>query len=130
MIPLFIRFAAAGWKMDKVGDIYKEFFSHLLKEKENEVSIFSSWQRIAGDDIASHSRVADIRRGALIVEVDHPGWMQMLQIKSSEILQRLSAKYPNLGIRMLQGKLVKQGQFSPAEREAEPPQPGTPKGFI
>ncbi|MCL1818420.1 MAG: DUF721 domain-containing protein [Spirochaetaceae bacterium] len=106
--------------MDKAADILKEFFSlYNLEGGEKYASLFSSWRKIAGEDIAGHSRVADLRKGALIVEVDHPGWMQMLRIQHDEILGKLSAKYPSLGIRMVQGRLVKQGQFSPPPGKAE-----------
>ena len=105
--------------MDKAGDILKEFFSfYNLEGGEKYASLLSSWRKIAGDDIASHSRVADLRGGALIVEVDHPGWMQLLQIKHDEILGKLSTTYPGLGIRMVQGRLVKEGQFSPPSGRA------------
>ncbi|MCL1817555.1 MAG: DUF721 domain-containing protein [Spirochaetaceae bacterium] len=114
--------------MDKAGDILKEFFSTLNLEKgEKYAALFSSWRKIAGEDIAAHSRVADLRKGTLIVELDHPGWMQMLRIQHDEILGKLSAKYPSLGIRSVQGRLVKQGRFSPpreAAQEAPRPESG------
>ncbi|MDR1933444.1 MAG: DUF721 domain-containing protein [Spirochaetales bacterium] len=100
--------------MDKAGDILKTFLSfHNLSGGEKYVSLFSSWRKVAGDDIASHSRVIDLRRGSLFVEVDHPGWMQMLQMRQSEILRTLSSRYPDLAIRMLHFKLTPAGQFSP-----------------
>ena len=100
--------------MDKAADILKEFLSfYNFAGGEKYAALFSSWRKMAGDDIASHSRVVDLRKGALIVEVDHPGWMQTLQMKREEILKKLAANYPDLHIRMLQLKLAKDGQFSP-----------------
>jgi hypothetical protein len=105
---------AGSAKMNKAGDLLQEFFSHYnLAGGEKYVSLFSAWQRIAGDDIAAHSRIFDLRKDALIVEVDHPGWMQMLQMRRSDILGRISAAYPELGIYAIHGKLVSGGQFSP-----------------
>jgi hypothetical protein len=99
--------------MDKAGDLLKSFFSfYNLEGGEKYVSLFSSWRRVAGDEIASHSRIVDLRRSALLVEVDHPGWMQMLQMKREEILQTLALNYPDLAIRMLHLKLPPAGQFS------------------
>jgi hypothetical protein len=121
--------------MDKAGDILKEFLSfYNFEGGEKYVALFSSWRKMAGDDIAAHSRIVDLRKGALLVEVDHPGWMQMLQIKREEILKKLAAKYPDLGIRMIHAKLAKEGQFSrlsPPSREegfpqGQPPAARTP----
>jgi hypothetical protein len=110
--------------MDKAGDLLKAFFSfHNLTGGEKYVSLFSSWREVAGDDIASHSRVIDLRRGALVVEVDHPGWMQMLQMKQNEILGRLSSRYPDLAIRMLHFRLTPAGQFSPPVSPQAAPEP-------
>jgi hypothetical protein len=38
--------------------------------------------------------------------------MQMLKLKNDEILGMLRIKYPGLGIRMVQGRLVKERHFS------------------
>jgi len=121
--------------MYKAGDLLKEFLVvYNLTGGEKYVSLFSSpsWRKIAGDDIAGHSRIVDLRNGTLVVELDHPGWMQMLNIKHDEILGKLKAKYPTLGIRTVLGRLVNPGQFSPpsgsegeerkASAEEAPPQ--------
>ena len=86
--------------MKKAADILK----HILGEREAEragewSSFFTGWQALAGDDIAAHSTVKDVKQGAVIVEVDHPGWLQLLQMRKSEILGRIKKKYPELDIR-------------------------------
>mgnify|MGYP000867943796 FL=1 len=107
--------------MDKAGDILKAFLSFYNLEKGHKyVSLFSGWRQIAGDDLASHTRVADIRRRAMIVEVDHPGWMQLLQMKQEEIVEKIGAKFPDLGIRSLQMKLVREGNFSELKKRGSP----------
>ena len=96
--------------MDKAGDLLKSFLSFYNLEKGRKyVSLFSGWKDLVGDDIASHARATDIRRGALLVEVDHPGWMQIIQMKQSFILKTIEKKYPELGIRVLHLRLLKEG---------------------
>jgi len=120
--------------MDKAGDILKSFLSfYHLDRGEAYVSFFSRWREIVGDDLASHARTVDIKKGALVVEVDHPGWMQLLQIKQAEILKTIERRYPDLRIRYIHMRLVKEGSgfFSdPAieeesESEASPSAPET-----
>lgn len=94
--------------MDKAGDILKSFFSfYHLDRGEAYVSFFSRWRELVGDDIASHARTVDIKKGALVVEVDHPGWMQLLQIRQAEILRTIERRFPELNIRCIHMRLVK-----------------------
>ena len=93
--------------MDRAGDLLEAFLRlHNITGGEEYVAFFKSWHRIVGTDLAAHTRVTDIKNGALKVEVDHPGWMQILQMKKEEILSRVSAKYPQLEIRTLHMRLV------------------------
>lgn len=90
--------------MDKAGDLLKNmsFFSRVNLEKAEKYSgMFNSWSKIAGLKLGEYSRIADISRNALVVEVDHPAIMQMLQFKYSEILEKINRKYPELVIREL-----------------------------
>jgi hypothetical protein len=113
--------------MDKAGDILKSFLSfYRLGEGEKYVSFFSDWKSIVGEDIACHARAVDIRKEALLVEVDHPGWMQILQMKQADILKLIARKHPGLGIRVLHMRLVKEGDPSPPVSRAPSPVPDLP----
>jgi hypothetical protein len=62
------------------------------------VKLFRSWQSIAGDRIAAHAEPVDIRGTALVVEVDHPGWSQMVLLSRERILRELGRRFPELTI--------------------------------
>ncbi len=97
--------------MERAGDLLEAFLRlHNITGGEEYVAFFKSWHRIVGTDIAAHTRVTDIRNGALKVEVDHPGWMQMLQMRKDEIVRKVAAKYPQLEVRNIHMRLV--GSFS------------------
>lgn len=102
--------------IQKAGDILKELFGHLnFQEGEAYVSFFSDWMDLVGVDLACHVRPVDIRRNALLLEVDHPGWMQMFQLNQKRILHRIQKKHPSLRITSIHFRLTS----SPVE---EPPQ--------
>lgn len=102
--------------IDKAGEVLKGFFAFYGLEKgEKYVSFFSRWREMVGDDLASHSRVADVRRGAAVVEVDHPGWMQLLQMREEEILKKIKTNFPELGIRSLHMRIVPEGRLAEAK---------------
>jgi hypothetical protein len=88
--------------IEKPGDILPALFDQINVEKgKSSASLFRSWRNIAGDDLADHSHVVDIRAGRVRVEVDHPGWMQIIQMKKARILKVLKKRYPELNIRDL-----------------------------
>ncbi len=56
------------------------------------------WDQLVGEQIASHARPLKLRKGVLEVQVDHPVWMQQLQMLKPQILQKITDKIPNAGI--------------------------------
>ncbi len=85
--------------MESAGDLLKRFLdSHNLGGGESYVSFFSSWEKLVGTDLAAHSAAVDIKHHAVIVEFDHPGWMQVFQMNLESILKRVQRAHPDLEI--------------------------------
>ncbi|MBI9103551.1 MAG: DUF721 domain-containing protein [Spirochaetales bacterium] len=85
--------------MKKADDILKGLLSNYNIELGNTYSsFFKSWPTIAGQDLAAHSKVKDIEGTTLIIEVDHSGWIQILQMKKKYILGAVKKQYPELSI--------------------------------
>ncbi len=91
----------------KIGDVLREY----LREKGWLAAspwqpLFAGWAEIAGEGLAAHSRLSDVKAGILIVEVDHPGWIQVARLRQAGILRaaRLAAPEASLdGIRVVLG---------------------------
>ena len=58
-----------------------------------------------GERLAANTRVLDLKNGVLIVESDHPGWIQYLKFYQNFILKGLKMENPNLNITSLAFKL-------------------------
>ncbi len=87
-------------KMRKADDILKGLLDNYDINLGNTYSsFFKSWPSIAGLDAAAHSHVKDIEGNCLLIEVDHPGWIQILQMKKKGILAGINKKYPELSIK-------------------------------
>jgi predicted nucleic acid-binding Zn ribbon protein len=85
--------------MKKAGDILGDYMRNLHLNMENGYSsFFKSWSRIAGEDMVSHSSVKDLTNGILLVEADHPGWIQLLQMREKKILKKIRTFYPELDV--------------------------------
>ncbi|PLS76591.1 MAG: hypothetical protein CYG61_01390 [Actinobacteria bacterium] len=51
--------------------------------------LFNRWAEIAGPALAAHSWPLSVRRGALVVAVDAPGWATSLRALSAQLLRRV-----------------------------------------
>ncbi len=87
--------------MKKASELINAMIDDLMKnESQREVvSLFSSWKEIAGENEGAHSAIEEIENGIVIVNVDHPGWLQRLGLKKKNILVKLKKKYPELSIK-------------------------------
>ena len=56
------------------------------------------WDKVVGEQIARRARPLRIRDRVLEVRVDHPVWMQQLQMLKPQILKKLHAQLPDCDI--------------------------------
>ena len=85
--------------MKKIGDLLREYLRDKGWLSQNPyAALFQEWTRIAGDALAGHCRLLDIEDGVLLVEVDHPGWMQMLQLRRKSLLDAARKAAPQARI--------------------------------
>lgn len=86
----------------KLSDIFISNSSLLqLFEKNKALDVYNSWSYIVGEQIASHSRLIDIKNNIAIIETDHNGWAQQILLKKKEILKKFKKKYSELAIKNL-----------------------------
>ena len=87
--------------MKKASELIEQVFLSIDSKQPDEkkyISIFKSWETIVGTDISSHSIIKEIEGKTLIVEVDHPGWSQLITIQKKSILRKLQKTFPELEI--------------------------------
>jgi hypothetical protein len=109
-----------------------EILSRILDQKQAQAgeaysSVFGAWSQIAGGSLAEHSRIYEISGSNLFVEVDHPGWMQLLLMKKNQVIRSVRKRYPALNIADLKIKVnldypplaAGDGPATPGPSEAE-----------
>jgi putative pyruvate formate lyase activating enzyme len=114
--------------MKKVGDLLAYFFDQkTLASIHTWSKLFSAWPSIAAKHkiaaAESHTRVVEFDRRVLLIEAEHPGWIQILQIKQSELLHEFQSRFPDLDIVGISFRLS-QTPFAP---QIQIPQPRLPK---
>ncbi len=84
----------------KASEIVSNLFNQIDSDTAQTASRFISfWAEIAGADISAHSKVIDVDKGMILVEVDHPGWSQMLSFNKKRILHALDVQFPELKLK-------------------------------
>jgi hypothetical protein len=89
--------------MKTAGDVLSVLFDRQFVEKAHGYSkLFNSWADITAKNgiaaASAHSRIKDLDRGILLVEMDHPGWKQILQTKQTKLLNDFRYRFPELDI--------------------------------
>ncbi len=85
------------------------------------------WDQLVGEQIAARARPLKLRKGVLEVQVDHPVWMQQLQMLKPTILEKINARIPNAGITDIYLRQTRNSQTynSPKPQQAPEPPPWT-----
>ena len=89
--------------MKRAGEVLSAIFDERLMKKARSYSgLFAFWteavQKSGIAAAADHSRIKELDRGILLIEVDHPGWKQILQTKQSRLLNDFRRRFSELEI--------------------------------
>lgn len=88
--------------MRRAGDLLNEVLARAgFDASAPQALIFQVWEEILGADLTGHVRLRDVDRGRLIVEVDHPAWMQLVQMRQRQIIGRVRTRFPQLDVTRL-----------------------------
>lgn len=94
-------------RIKDVGALLSAFFDEeKLRRGGRYAQFFESWRSVVGERLAAHSRVVDLDKGILIVEAEHPGWIQLLQLRQTRALEALSKRFPDLTFRGIAFRLA------------------------
>ncbi len=92
--------------MRKVGDVLRDFLKERGWPAEDPYGpLFRGWEDIAGPELGTRSRVVEVEDGVIVVEVEHPGWLQMLQLKKRTLLEAARKAVPGGRIEDLRGRM-------------------------
>lgn len=81
----------------QAGDILKELFSRM-KITSGEETIFEVWPDLVGEETADHLKIQDIKGKTLLLEADHPGWVQIARLRKKEFLEKIKERFPDNNI--------------------------------
>jgi hypothetical protein len=110
----------------KISELLGTFLDKDICEKATQTSaIFKSWKLVVGSRLAAHSRIVDIESNFVVVETEHPAWIQLLQMQEENIVRFMKANYPQFEIRGVLFRVTGQSNLiKPKKDDAE----AAPKG--
>lgn len=113
----------ADSRIKSASELLSAFFDKEIAQKGELYAGFGrAWKAIAGARLGEHTRPVDIRHGVLLVEAEHQGWIQLLQLRQDSILEEIQKKFAALEIRSLAFRLGAAG--APRPRDPSPRGPG------
>ncbi|HKL87022.1 MAG TPA: DUF721 domain-containing protein [Treponemataceae bacterium] len=86
-----------------INSLFEGFNENEMKQS---LSFVRSWKEIVGEKISAHSKVLDLVKGSVVIEVDHPGWSQQILLQKKRIITSLSKAFPELDIRNLMIRVI------------------------
>jgi hypothetical protein len=100
--------------MKRIGDLIPAIFDERFIEKTKGYStLFNCWEDLMIKNgiaaAAGHSWIKSTEKGLVWIEVDHPGWKQILQTKESKLLHDFRYRFPDMGISGISIVLCKPG---------------------
>ncbi|MDR0410548.1 MAG: DUF721 domain-containing protein [Treponema sp.] len=115
--------------MVKAGELLSALFDERLAAKVRDMTkLFSSWRTIVGEErivsVVDHSQIAEFEQNVILIEADHPGWIQILQTKQQELLSNFQRRFPNVGVRGISFRLSR----GPIRQIKEPEELENPTG--
>lgn len=76
---------------ERTGEILARVLEGLgIRAELERRQVIDHWSAAVGPDAATHSRAVGLRGDTLMVEVDHPVWMQELKFMDREIVGKLA----------------------------------------
>jgi len=124
--------------MKRVGDLISAIFDERFIEKTKGYSaFFSCWEDLMVKNgiaaAAGHSWIKSAEKGLVWIEVDHPGWKQILQTKESKLLHDFRYRFPDMDISGISIVLCRPGSRSQVSAPPAPAKndlPETPAGTL
>lgn len=106
--------------MKKAGDLVNLFFNEVQKKQGEQYNSFhDSWEKIAGEKIGVNSEIRDIIDESLIIEIDHPGWKQLILLKERQILNKINKEFPELSVKKIKFYFKNSKKISENSKEIE-----------
>ena len=90
-------------KEKTTNEVLDLLLARLKVDQSNPVAnVQRDWIEIVGSDLATHTRLLEVKKNVLIVKSNHSTWSQIVMMRRKSILKRINSLYPQLNISKIQ----------------------------
>ncbi len=90
-----------------VSDLLREVIAGLETRRAAPlVALSRHWEALVGPELAGNARPAGLKGDLLLVDVANSVWMQELQFRKAELMERLNAGLPDVHIREIRFRIA------------------------
>lgn len=105
-------------------EVLEGILSDMGRRRMEESSvIFEKWKSIitsirsfvnpnCGESMYLHSRILDIKNGIIILQVDHPGYIQLFETHKKYILKGIQMKIPQIRVENISYRLDRKDDYN------------------
>ena len=87
-------------------DVLKKIITNLEKREEEELDIINTWERVAGEKAAKHTKATFLKTKKLIVVVSSSPWLYKLTLEKRELIKKFNQEIgENKKIKEIQFKI-------------------------
>lgn len=87
-------------KPGKLGEILEQALNKWeFAPKLRRYEVMEHWEEVVGEKIATKSRAKCLQGNILVIEVDHPAWVQELNLLKPMLLKKIAAQHRKAGIK-------------------------------
>lgn len=105
-------------RIRKIGDLMRALLPENAQQAIQQwLPIVNSWEEVVGSGLACHSRPKELRKGVLLVDVDHPAWMSEFLLNREVILESLKSRHRQFAIEAIKLRLVRDLRQPPPPEE-------------
>jgi predicted nucleic acid-binding Zn ribbon protein len=113
-----------GRPVEKAETVLEDLIRRFgLEGKLQEARLDRVWPQVVGPAIAAATRPVRVKNGVLLVQVKSSAWVQELNFRRRDILNRLASYLPSVHIRHIDFRTSWQPEAAVPEEEARPGPP-------
>jgi predicted nucleic acid-binding Zn ribbon protein len=118
---------AEGRPVEKAETILEDLIRRFgMEGKLQEARLDRVWPQVVGPAIAAATRPVRVKNGVLLVQVKSSAWVQELNFRRRDILNRLASYLPSVRLRHIDFRTSWQPEAAAPEEEEAPPGPPLP----
>lgn len=90
----------------RLGELLQQILPQQSDDIASILAITRRWRQLVGDQLAGYTKVSLIEKGVMVVDLAHPGFVQLFQMKEKQIMENIKKYAPELKVKRIRMRVV------------------------